>query len=235
MKLLPLSFILLFLPHPGLWAQDARIIRVKAGADARKVIPVPERYRYANFQPGTVAFYNGSTAKATLNYSVLLGEMHFIDPTGDTLSLANEQTIKRIDVGSDVFYYDPKSGFLEVVADYSPMKLAIKREMKIVAGEREGGYNQSSGASAIRTYKSLATANGQVQRLEVKGDMLLTKDEAYFLIDGNNQAFRADKSGIQKAFPKHRKEIDAYLKAHDLNLRQEQDLKQLLQFCRELA
>ncbi|GAA4395731.1 hypothetical protein GCM10023187_03020 [Nibrella viscosa] len=235
MKLFSTLVWLLSLVALSVQAQNAKVIRIKAGADARKVIPVLEQYRYSTFRLGSIAFYNGTTANALLNYSILLGEMHFIDPKGDTLSLANEQTTKRIDIGSDAFFYDAKVGFLEALADYGSIKLAIRREMKIVAGEREGGYNQSTGASAIRTYKSLATANGQVQHLEVKGDILLTKEEGYYLINVNNQAFKADRAGIMKAFPKYKKEIEAYLKEHALNLRLEQDLRQLLQFCQQFV
>lgn len=218
----------------ALQAQDVKVIRVKAGTDARKVIPVAERYRFPVFQPGTIYYYNGTTADARLDYSILLGEMHFIDLKGDTLALADEHTIKLIQIRDHSFYYSPKIGFLEVAGDYEPYRLAIKQEMKVVSSERMGGYNQSTGASAIRTYKSFATANGQVQRLEIQGDILMAKEVSYFLIDANRLVFKADRAGFMKVFQKYKKQVGTYLKENSLDLKQEKDLRQLLLFCSQL-
>lgn len=214
----------------GLRAQETKVIRVKAGADARQVIPVAERYRYPVFQQGRITYYNGTSANTRLNYSILLGEMHFIDSKGDTLALANEQTIKQIVIQDHTFYYGARAGFLEEVAVYDPYKLAIKQEMRIVSSERLGGYNQSTGVSAIRTYKSFAGVNGQVQRLDIQGDILLAKDSAYYLIDANELVFKADRSGFMKVFAKKKKEIDAYLKENELDMKKEKDIRQLLLF-----
>ena len=89
-----------------LQAQETKSIRVKADTDLKYAIPVVERYRYPQFKNGTVSFFNASPATAKLNYNFQLGEVQFLNLTGDTLSLANEQTIKQIQIGDNIFYYD---------------------------------------------------------------------------------------------------------------------------------
>jgi hypothetical protein len=63
----------------NVWAQEAKLIRVKSGEDPARVIPMNERYRFARFTDGKI-HYHTSVSAGKLNYSILLGEMHFIDP-----------------------------------------------------------------------------------------------------------------------------------------------------------
>lgn len=179
-------------------AQESKLIKIKAGEDIQTAVSFADKYRYPQFKNGTVSFFTGATTAGKLNYNLLLGEMHFISPSGDTLSLANESTIKEIKIGENQFYYDPKNGYLEVKADYQSIKLAIKQLFRVAGIEKIGGYQQSSAVSSIKNYSMIANGNSSVKRLEAKGDIVLSKEKLYFFIDQNNRFYKANKSNLLK-------------------------------------
>ena len=218
----------------SLLAQDADLFRVKSGETVEETIPVVQQYRYATFRNGNVSFYNGSTATARLNYNILLGEMQFIDITGDTLSLAEEHTIRYIRIGENTFYYDPRYGYVEVVAEYPAVRLGRQPSFLAVLKEKKSAYGQSTGVSSIRSYNSYATGNSRLQKLDPKGDVLVAKQVTYFLVDHNHRIHRASKSSLMKLFSHQKRAIGDYLKAEAIDFDQEEDLRQLLQFCSAL-
>ena len=217
-----------------LLAQNTNKFRVKSGEEAEKAIPATYKYRYETFRNGSVSFYDGRSATARLNYNVLLGEMQFIDLTGDTLSLADEQTIQHIKIGENTFYYDPKYGYLEVVAAYPAVKLALHQSFATISKEKKGAYDQSTGTSSIKNYNSYASGNTRLQKLEPDGDVLIAREVTYFLVDENRRVFQANKSNVLKLFAKHKKAISTYLEEKDVDFDKEEDIRQLLQFCNEI-
>jgi hypothetical protein len=229
-----LLLLCLFSSYVHVWAQEAKIIRVKSGEDPARVIPMTDRYRYAKFTDGKIHYLNGVSA-GKLNYSILLGEIHFIDPKRDTLSLANEHMVKMVSVGENNFYYDKITGYVEEIAAYANVKLGIKQIMVVVNSEKEGAYGHSSAVGSIRTYNSLAISNGQVQKLNMGGDILLSKGVSYFIIDQNDRIHIATKPNFLKVYAKHKKAVAAYIKEQSIDFKMEKDLKKLLQFCSELA
>lgn len=211
------------------------IYRVTAGQQAHEVLPAKVKYRYEAFQPGTVSFYSGKTSNGNLNYNILLGDMQFVDRSRDTLSLAEEQTIKQIKISDDTYLYNDKYGFLEVVQAYSQVKLAIHQQFVPISQEKMGAYGQSSGTSAISNYSSVSTSGGAMQPLEQQGDVLISKKATYLLIDKNQRVRRANRSGILRAFRKQKKAIESYIEEQQIDFHQLEDLQKLLQYCSEAA
>jgi hypothetical protein len=216
-------------------AQTGQPIRVRAGQEIGTAIPVAERYRYAAFTPGSVSYLSGTVSSGRFNYNLLLGEMQFIDPRGDTLSLANETLLNHVKVGEDLFYYDPAHAYLEVIADANPVKLARKRRLVMAGNEKEAAYGQSTGTSAVRTLNSYATSNSQLYRFKPKGDVLFNHEESYFIIDANKRAHRARRAAFLKVFGRNKKEVEAYLKAEPVDFDKREDLEKLLRFCAGLS
>lgn len=166
-----LFFLGLGLASGSLRAQPD-LIRVKDGPDLTKMLPNHQKYQYPEFIPGQVIYATGQSATARLNYNLLLGEMQFIQPAGDTLSLAAEYTIKYIAIQTDTFYYAPKNGYLRVTAYYHPVKLAVKQSLVNLPAYKVGAYEQASAVSAIRQYSTYTDQNGQTRKLTQKGDIL---------------------------------------------------------------
>ncbi|UFH52111.1 hypothetical protein [Spirosoma sp. KNUC1025] len=215
-------------------AQSPDVIRIKGGAVNDKAVPVSSRYRYGQFTEGKILYGNGATAVARLNFNVLLGEVHFIDPNGDTLSLASEPVVRMVSMGPSVFWFDQRKDYLEILTDYGPVKLAVKHGLRMAKNEKLSGYDQSTGTSAVTTYQFYASGSTSLRKLAEKGDLVLVKSRTFFLIDQNNRAYPLNKTNLLKSFAKHRDQISAYLTANAVDFSKEEDLKKLLQYCSEL-
>jgi hypothetical protein len=214
--------------------QATDVIRVKGGLNAEKTIPIADRYRYDQFRDGKVLFMNGTSAAARFNYNSLLGEMQFIDARGDTLAVADDPIVRLVGVGPDLFLYDPAKGYLEAIADYGIVKLGVKRYIKMAKNEKQGGYDQSSGVSAITNYQFYSSGNTSVNKLAAKGDLVLIKDKSYYIIDQNNRFYPINRANLLKVFGKHREQVSAYLTNESIDFKREDDLRKLLKYCSEL-
>ncbi|QHT66064.1 hypothetical protein GXP67_04975 [Rhodocytophaga rosea] len=234
MKKIIFFSIIFFTIYGPLQAQESKTIRVKSGNDPVRVIPMSDKYRFARFTDGKI-YYVNSVSAGKLNYSILLGEIHFIGPKQDTLSLANEQLIKKVSIGESNFYYAKEKGYVEEIADFNNIKLGISQIIHMVNSEKEGAYDQSTGVASIRSYKSLATGNSSLQRLQLKGDILLAKRVNYFLIDQNSRIHIASKANFLKVYAKHKKMIATYIKQEMIDFKSEKDLRKLLSFCNQLS
>ncbi|GAB3495950.1 hypothetical protein GCM10027341_14020 [Spirosoma knui] len=222
--------------HGTNWAQTSPVIRIKGGAEGVKAIPFADRYRYDQFREGKVVYQNGTAAAARLNYHILLGEMQFINPNGDTLALVDDPVVRLIGINGptaqqDLFVYDRLKGYIEVVADDNGYKLGMKQGIKTVKNEKRGGYDQSSGVSAITNYQFSVSSNASIAKLDAKGDLLLIKDKTYFLIDPNGRSYPINRASLLKVFNKHRQQVAAYLDNEAINFREEADLKKMLHYC----
>lgn len=217
------------------WAQATRPVRVKSGEDIMTAIPFSDRYRHPAFLPGSITYSSGTTSTARLNYDLLLGEVQFIGPKGDTMALDNEQFLKQIMIGETGYQHDQQAGYLEILADHPPLKLAVKQMLKMAGNDKMGAYGQSTAVSSIKNYNSYTSGNSQTQKLTVKGDVVFSGQTTYYLLDQNNRAYLANKGTILRLFPKHKKAIDQYIKAESIDVREENDLRKLLQFCQQLS
>src|SRR6185295_15738737 len=74
-------------------AQRPKTYTVPAGVEVKEIVPAREIFQYSDFKQGVVIFRDGTSAPGKLNYNRLVAELQFIDPKGDTLSLANEKNI----------------------------------------------------------------------------------------------------------------------------------------------
>ncbi len=209
-------------------------IRIKADSDIKNAIPIADRYRYPQFMIGNVVYRNGVSGAGKLNYNRLLGEMQFIDVKGDTMALADEQNIAHVTIGSDRFYVNPGKGCLEVIADHKSVKLAKQVVIKSMRTEKKVAYGQSSGASSVATVQPYSS-NSSVHRIGSTGDQVVKEEVSYFVVDQNDRYYLLNKSAIFKVFPKHKKEIEAYLNEQSVEFTEEADLKKLIQFCSELS
>ncbi|QJW89735.1 hypothetical protein HNV11_10260 [Spirosoma taeanense] len=212
-------------------AQSSQVIRLKGGAGGEKSVPINDRYRYDRFRDGKVLFQNGASAAARFNYNVLLGEMQFIDARGDTLAITSEPVVRLVGIGEDVFWYDRIKGYLEIRAEYPNAKLAVQQGVRTAKNEKRGGYEQSTGTSAITNYQFYSGGSTAINKLDNKGDLLLIKGTSYFIIDQNGRSYPANKASVLNVYARHRGRVTAYLEDMPVNFTQEDDLKRLLNFC----
>ncbi|MEO5996839.1 MAG: hypothetical protein ABIN89_08910 [Chitinophagaceae bacterium] len=210
-------------------AQDSKPIRVKAGEDIYQKL-AKEIYLYPEFIQGTIYFRNGNTNLANFNYNRMNGEMQFIDVKGDTLSVANEVTIKYINVAKDSFYYS--EGYLQLVKGNNAAKVARKQVIKIIDQQKIGAYDQPSSAGAISSYSSLSN-DLRFYKLDVRQDVILAQQTTYFFGDKYNNFFRANKKNLLRNFSKKERELNDYLKENNIDFNKEEDLTKLIVFLKD--
>ncbi|PSR56692.1 hypothetical protein AHMF7605_25945 [Adhaeribacter arboris] len=218
-----------------LLGQNSKFTKITTGDNLAKKIPNNQKYQYPAFNAGTITYNNGTQAAGKLNYNFLLDEIHFISPQNDTLSLSDEYLIKMVVIAPDTFYYQAKIGYLRVIDYFKPINLAVKQSIQVLRNGKQAGYDQNSAVSAIRQYSYYTDANGQLKKLEPKGNLLLVKENSYFIIDKNRLVHPVSKATLLNAFPLYKNEITAYIKTNKINVNHEKALLQLLHYCRSLT
>jgi len=209
------------------FAQRTKPITVNTGTHNGGEVPAADVYQYAQFVNGRVVFKSDVIADGRLNYNKFLDEMQFITINGDTLALDNEETIRIITVNSDSFYYD--KGYLLLITSHSFLKLAVKQGFRILDREKKTAYGGSSAVSSIRNIN--AYSNGRrVFNVGVSQDVILEKDDQYYIGDKFNHFVFASKKNLLQLLPKHNDAIRKYLKENDIEFHRQEDLEKLLEF-----
>lgn len=203
---------------------------IKPGENFYEVIPFNAIFRYPKFIAGNVSFKDGRSVDGRLNYNMLIRQVQFIDPKGDTLSLADENTIRHIIIEKDTFYFSNE--YVRQVACGKTIKLAESDFYKEFL-QRPGSYGLASSATASNTITSILV---QGKKFEVNSDqeMVLVRAKQYFIGTRFNEFFPADKKVLLKAFPKHRKKIEGFLDQHAIEVSNKEDLVKLAGFLETL-
>ena len=158
-----------------------------------------------------------------MNYNLLLETMQFIDEKGDTLILANENTINYITVGLDTFFFH--EGYLQLISTYGEIELAIRQKIKFLDEKNIGAYGLSTSTHTIDNYNTLR-ANA-TYALKVNKDLIYSKEKKYYFSQGNEGFVIVNKKNLLKEFPRKKNFIENYLKQHDIDFNNEEDLKTL--------
>lgn len=203
---------------------------VKAGQESKDAVPPGARFRYPAFVAGTVFFKDGTTAQALLDFNLLNEEMQFINPSGDTLSIDNESTVKYININSDTFYYS--KGYLELVTSNPFAKIAKKQRLKIGDVRRIGGYGQPSSTSAITSVGSFYNRT-EVTKITPRAELLLLKETTYYIGDNYNNFLPANKKNIIKMFGRKETVLESFLNENKIKFNNEDDLKRLSDFLQK--
>ena len=225
-----LSVLFILVGYSGLRAQDSTLVTIKAGNKIKDVLTPADIFSYPQFTSGKVFFKDGSKAVAKLNYNRLSDQMLFIDPKGDTLELADENTIKFIAIDKDTFYFD--EGYVKIIADYGAVKLAEK-QIWVVADVRKVGTHNSAKSSVAIT--SLGTYSDEGARaksydLVINENTIIRKETQYFFGDANNRFARTGKKRLLMLLSKDELSIETYLKENKVNFDRKEDLVRIVQF-----
>ena len=164
-----------------------------------------------------------------MNVNLFLGEMQFLDAKGDTLSIANEDDISYIAVGTDSFYV--RKGVFETAGDYAYLKLASKQIIRMVDNEKVGAYGIASSSASISSM-SVIDQHSKVYSLGANENYVYLKEKTYYLIvKANNQVLPATKQNVLKSYSRNRDRIEDFISANEIDFKNEADLKKLLAYC----
>jgi hypothetical protein len=209
------------------FSQTTEIITVKAGQNISDLYK--EIYRYPQFTAGRVYFMNGDVSAAKLNYNLISQIMLFTNNTGDTLAIDNESTIKYITIAKDTFYYD--EGYLELVENYSHVKLAIKQKIKFSDKKKIGAFGMPT--STVKTESDDTFLGDRRYNFTIAEDLIFKKETEFYLNDDANHFLAINKKNLLRLYPKKKDSIENFLKENNINLREEKGIKLLVQFLNQ--
>ena len=227
MKLLLVGIILL-IAFFG-YSQKTVTYIIKPGAFIRDVIPATEIFKYPVFTAGTVTFKDGRSIKGTLNYNMVIGTVQFIDANSDTLSLANEETIQRVEINNDLYYFS--RGYFRVVDSSKGMTISERVYFKNFS-EKESSYGISSSTAASDNFGSILER--RAYNLIAAEEMKLVKQTEYAIFDQAGTMIYPDKKKLLKIFPDNKTAVSNYLTKNSANPDKKEELYKLRAFLTEL-
>lgn len=233
----PFFFLAVALP-----AQEKKHYIVRPGDIILDRIPEDGRYRFDDFKEARVYFRNNSTASGNLNYHLLYGEMQFVDVSGDTVSLANEQFLEKITFENTAYYYDPENKrYLEVLVGGEQLKLTRHMRMRLLENDVKSmdGYVSTLDPNLSRVVYDLdnrvhETTLRKFFESRAQHPMLFTHHEEYYFVDKNNIVWPVKKSSLRRIFPDERRDLSNYLSDERINFSDKEELKKLVTFCNQL-
>lgn len=208
-----------------MFAQGVKTLEAKDGRDAMYLVSANERYRFNEFQHGTVHFNQEKAITARLNYNFFNQEVQFINVNGDTLSIAQKYAIDRVRIGEQLFYHYPTIGYLEVLDRFPSVALVIHQFVQVVRNQ-EGKVALLDPRS--KSYDPLAAWGSDHEKLT------LTATRAYYIVDKNKKVYPVQRASFYRIFPRHKTSIRDYVRKHRIRFEQEKEIVQVLQFCSQL-
>ena len=211
------------------FCQRSESLVIKAGDDLTKAYNYI--YRYPQFEYGKVYFVNGDVSAGKLNYNILIKTMQFVDQKGDTLALANENTLNFISIGADTFFYNSNKGYVEKVADYTFTKLLLKENV-ISSEEKIGAFGIPSATQNIDTKNTYV--HGTSYKLVANANLTLSKQKQYYFSDTHFNILPVNNKNILKVFFREKDKIENYLQSNSINFNNEDDLKKLFTYLKTI-
>jgi hypothetical protein len=186
-------------------------------------------YKYPQFHSGAIYFKDGSRSKSRLNYNFYLGEVQFINPAGDTLSLANENKIKYITINADTFYYNKV--YFQLLSGNEQVKLVESQRLTGVSKELLGGYGEKLAGSAVTPL--ISVNNGKIfTKLEIQK---MFKLESKFFIGAKPETFvPINKQNLLKYFAHQQHKIKDYLQQNLIDFNKREDAVKVFSFLQTL-
>ena len=187
----------------------------------------------AAYVPGKVIFDDGSVSEEMLNYFINLNQVTYINEKGDTLVVSDLSDINLITYADRVFIPLDKRKVAEVVTTFDDEEtmLLLQREGRVSrVSDSSGPYGTSTETTSI---SRLNTMHEWDIHQELGAESMYeryTKDVYHVMKLGVPHRINNLRS-FRRVFRSKWDEIKAYDKEHKPDLRKEEDLIALLEFC----
>jgi hypothetical protein len=215
---------------PGLQGlgQHNKTYKVNPGEQVIYGLPVEVRYYYPEFRTGLVQFRNGNLGGGKMNYSPLLDEMEFISDSGDTLALADVESIKYIHFGTDTFFVF-QNFLIKELAITKNVRLCERRSVSLVNRERFGGHGELKSGSVLAV-EQLSSGVNTMRKMVAKEMLTFSADRTYYFGDQYGSFKLASKKNLTDMFGKNYPGLENFLRTNDINYLKEEDLRLVLEF-----
>jgi len=197
-------------------------------------IPFNERFQFENFRKGFVYKQTGKRSEAKLNYSYLYGDILFIGPSLDTLSISDLHLVKNVSIGESIYFYDQKYGFVEIIGERDGVKIGRKSQLALVDYDKRASFERFGSPTSKQNQTTFVGMPTHVS-IDNITNLTLRSQVLYFIIDKNNRFHLAGRDGFIKVYARAKKKVVAYLNGHDVNYNNENDLKKVIEDCASLS
>lgn len=227
-----LAVIVSLYSYPLLFAQLPESYKVKAGEKVEDVVPFGKRYLYPDFRKGTIYYADGTSALALINYDLINEKIKLINTRKDTTFLEANYIIKMFDFEEEVLVNDYTYGIIAVKKTDVYPKVGRKPFLNVIPVDKGISDGYSSNVGLTSSVSNVRYGRRDIKEDHLESNLIVQEDINYYIIDKNNRVYPAQSSNLYKIFPSHKSEIKTYIRDQSINMKREEDLEKLLQFCR---
>jgi len=212
-------------------AQKLKKFVINPGQKISDVLTTKDIYQFPEFEKGTVGFRDREDeVEAMLNYNLLTQTIQFISQKGDTLSLADEETIKTVNIAELEYLFN--KGYYEVNTLFGTNQFLQLKRIRFESAKKIGLYDQTveGGASSYSNFSSGATDVNLILNQKIT----LIKEEAYFFSDRNGAIEIASKKNFLNLLSKNRKEAEEFIKKNSINFKDKENILKLIDYLNSL-
>lgn len=223
-------------------AQTQTKENVNFGDTLNKVLSMGFQYLYPEFKTGTVHFTTNEKSTASLNYNILLNEIHFIDNKGinkEDLKTENDffensmsldlTDISHVTIGDD-YFINTNRGIMYLIMDTDQVKLLRNDAIKMSGQSNIGAYGMQSQTSSVERRSSTPSERAR-RGSDFKQEVVTeySRETRFYLLT-ENRIRNANQKGFEKTFRDKRDEIRDFVDKNKIDFEDENDLIELLRF-----
>ena len=165
-------------------------------------------YLMPSFAQGMIYFKGQMPAQGKLNICAVDNTLRYMDAKGQEIVAAGIDNVVKVQIDT-VSFVRSEGIFYRLYPVSSELGLALRRKVLLVNDSKQGAFGTETQTSSVKEYNSVFS-DGVVYSL-VK-DMPYKMSESLFLFKGND-VISLTKRNLQKCFPAHKADIEAWFKA----------------------
>jgi len=202
------------------------VIQVKAQPDSTANLP---QYLYPEFTRCFVKMKSGESHTALMNYNTVTGKMIFYQ-SGVLMELATPETVDTIFLQNAKFVFHEKA-FLEVLVN-APISLFIQHKSDLSSSEKPSAYGAESQTSASTSVSKIY--NDKAYTLKLPENFKVIPSSVYWIKMKNDMFKFTSERQFLNIFPSKVAGIKKFIHQYDINLKKQDDLIKLVNYCNEL-
>ena len=181
---------------------------------------------FSEFKDGETHLNDGRVIPGKFNYNMQLDEIEFISATGEILSIADNNSIKKVIIDNRTFVFLENRGYFEILSD-SVCKLLVKRQMKIIPKGKKGAYGMTNHTSQISEFGPIFSNEGTRTYNNIRVSVALTEN-MYYIHTSTALVKIHNKNSVYKAFPESKQKLQVFFENEKIDFKNENHLKELI-------
>lgn len=225
-----LIFSLIMIFKQELYAQDNKVTKESSTENLKEL--TNNIFKYPAFVEGKIILKDSSEYEAKLNYNRILGKFLVIDRTGKTRPFSNPDTLNKIIVAKDTFYYSNNS-FLQKITHFANVNLYLKQTISYIEKQK----NENNGMPVIISNGSklpYSLEEPTTDDITIEKNSLFKFLNEYFIADTSMNFYTATKKSFYVLFPKYKDELKTFMQDHSVNFNNIEEMENLLQYMNSL-